>query len=90
VNLSDLSPVYYLYPKGFSAVTCYFSVAEGSIVMIVSLSLCLSVYTHSLKPHDLTLPGFLCMLPVAVAWSSSVSVSIRFVDDVSFVHNAHE
>jgi len=42
-----------LVPKRlFSRYLLLLAVAEGSIVMSVSLSVCLSVYIYSLKPHD--------------------------------------
>jgi len=68
-------------------------IAERSIVMIASVCLCylcLSAIISS-EPHVRSSPSFLCMLPMAVALSSSGGVVIMlrisgFVDDVIFAH----
>ena len=59
-------------------------------VFLVCLFVCLSARVTR-DPHCRTLPIFLCMLPMAVARSSSRGVAIRhtsgFVNDVIFSHN---
>ena len=47
----------------------------------VSVCLCLSAIM-SLELHVRSSPNFLCMLPVAVAWSSSGGVAISYVHPV--------
>jgi len=45
----------------------------------LSVGLSVTYLRISYKPHDQTSPNFLCMLPVAVARSSSDGVEIHYV-----------
>jgi len=51
---------------------------EHMCVCVCVFCLCLSVRV-SPEPHARSLPNFLCMLPMAVAQSSSGVVAIRYV-----------
>jgi len=63
-----------------------------SIVMSVWLSVSMSVCLFACifqKPHRRTLPNFLCMLPVAMAQSSSDGVVIGYVLPVLCMTSFH-
>ena len=45
----------------------------------VCVGLCVCVSVSDLEPHVQSSPNFLCMLPMAVAWSSSGDMVICYV-----------
>jgi len=66
---------------------------DGCEVLGVCLSACLTIRSHNWKTLRSNFTKFLCMLPVAVARSSSYGVVIRYVLPVLwmtlFSHNGH-
>ena len=59
---------------------CYFANRRCSkYCSVVRVSVCLSVRSHILKTAETNFTKFLCQLPVAVARSASVGVTIRYV-----------
>jgi len=56
----------------------YFSPVAGVLSIVMSMSVCLFVRLHNSKTTRLNF-NFLCILPVAVAFSSTDSVAIRYV-----------
>ena len=54
------------------------------ICLSVSLFVCLSVHAHISRTTDSSSHDFLCMLPMAMAWSSG-SIAIRYILPVLWV-----
>ena len=62
---------------------------QRSVLMSMSVSVCLSLYTHVLGTTNLTSPDFLCTLSVALARSDFALAALRYIVYFRFYGRRH-